>query len=446
MKTLLTLTITFCTLCTQAYAARLQPSNFQYSAITQTGIKAGAFYRIDLPSDVLRGCAPGQPDIRLFSPDGAEVPYSLVKAEYLKKADETYTAEITAYNSDSREAVLEFKINGDFLPVNSVELSVADKDFRKNAELYASSDGKTWRHLRSGVIYDYSSQVDLRRTSLEFPRSSYKFYRLKLRDTEEQPAKGKTISLKYDGIDLNVSGGKGLKLRIDGVTARTGGRDSLVGIYDEADFKPSVTGENNDNTSYVIIDKGLPFDKVEFSIDDRFFVREFTVWYSDTGAEDSYERLAGGNIFRFPSGWSDGERTSAEISSPGHGFYKFIFNNRNNPALRVKSVRFKWLRRSVYFIAPTDMRALTMSFGRPNTERPVYDVESFVNQGNWEKRTPKVLRAGTPLLTAGYSPEAPADLKTRAERHLLTGIIVLVVIGMGFWLYTLLKKVTPPSP
>ncbi|MCX5791531.1 MAG: DUF3999 family protein, partial [Elusimicrobia bacterium] len=408
-------------------------------------MKAGALYRVDLNAEVLRNCAPGQPDIRLFAPDGAEVPYSLVKAEYVKKAAETYAAEITGYQADGREAVLEFSLNGRFLPVTSVELSIADRDFRKDAEVFGSADGKNWSRLGAGAIYDYSSQVDLRRTRLDFPRSAHRFYRLKLRDTEEQPARGKTVSLKYDGIDLNITGGKGLKLRIDGVTARTGGQDSVVGVYDEASFEPSAAGENRDNTSYIVINKGLPFDKVEFAVEDGFFVREFTAWYSDTGAEDSYRRLAGGNIFRFPSGWPDGERTSAEISSPGHAFYKFVFNNRNNPPLRVKSLRFKWLRRSVYFIAPAAMPSLTVAYGRPDTAPPAYDVENFVNQGNWEQRTALALRLGAPVLTPGYSPEAPADKKTKTEKDLLTGILVLVVAGMGFWLFNLLKKISPPA-
>ena len=444
MKILLSLVVC-CALAGPACAARLQPSNFKYSAAAQGNMKSGALYRVDLPADVLRGCAPGQPDIRLFAPDGAEVPYSPVKAEYLKKADERYAAEITGYKAEGREAVLEFKLNGRLLPVNSVELSIGDKDFRKDAELYGSADGRTWSRLVSAAIYDYSSQVDLRRTRLDFPGSAYGFYRLKLRDTEPQQSGGKTVFLKYDGIDLNVSGGKGLKLRIDGVTARTGGHDSVVGVYDVETFQPSAAGETKDNSSYVVINKGVPFDKVGFEVQDGFFVREFTAWYSETGAEGSYQRLASGNIFRFPSGWPDGERTEAEMGSPGYGFYKFVFNNRNNPPLRVMSVRLKWLRRSLYFIAPADMPSLTVSFGRPGAMRPAYDVENFVNQNNWEKRSSEALRLAAPSLNKDYSPDAPVDRKAKTEKDLLTGIIVLVAAGMGFWFYNLLKKAAPPA-
>lgn len=439
MKILLGLVIC-CELAGQAVAARLQPANFRQHADVGMSLKGGTLYRIDLPADVLRGCAPGQPDIRLFAPDGSEVPYSLVRAEYLKKADETYAAEITGYKADERDAVLEFRLNGQFSPVNSVELAIADRDFRKDAELFGSDDGKTWTRLVSGSIYDFSSQVDLRQTKLKFAGSSNRFYRLKLRDTEEPQPQGKTVSLKYDGIDFSVSGGKGKKLRIDGVKAGTGGQNSLIGAYDEAVFQPVRAGEGKDNSSYFYIERGLPFEKVSFSVSDAFFVRDFSAWYSETGEEGSYRGLGGSNIYRFPSGWQQGERTVADISSPGHRFYKFIFNNRNNPPLRIMSVKLSWLKRSLYFIAPVDMTGLTLAFDRANTQRPSYDTESFINQGNWEKRTAQELKLGVTAPTTNYSPDPAADRKTRAENNILTGVIVLVVAGMGYWLYTLLKK------
>jgi len=423
----------------QASAARLQPSNFRQYAAVDGALKAGTLYRIDLPADVLRGCAPGQPDIRLFAPDGAEVPYTLVKGEYLKKADESYSAEITGYQAGPKEAVLEFKFTGQLNPLTSVELSVTDSDFRKEAALYGSEDGKAWSHVGTWAIYDYSSQVALRRTRLDFNASTRRFYRLKLRDTEDPQPLGKTVTFKYDGIDLSVSGGKGKKLHINGVVGRTGGQDALVGVYDEESFQPSA-GELKDNSSYVAINGGLPFEKVGFSVDDPFFVREFTAWYSETGGDETYKRLGAGNIYRFPSGWSNGERVWADIASPGYAYYKFIFVNRNNPPLRVRAVRLKWLRRSLHFIAPADMTGLTLAFGRPNTVRPAYDMENFINQGNWEKRSPEQLRLKAPALTEGYSPDAPADRKGKLEKNLLTGIIMLVVAGMGFWLYKLLKK------
>lgn len=446
MNALLNIIICSCVLSGQAYAGKLQPSNFRYKAGINAKLIAGSLYSADIPASVLQNCAPGQPDIRLFSPDGAEIPYTLIKREYMKKADEIYAARITGYRSDRREAVLEFMLKEQFKPVSSVEISVDDRDFRKAAEIYGSDDGKNWAMLGQGSIYDFSSQVDLRKTSLEFRRSAHRYYRLKLRDTEEPPSQGKTVTLKYDGIDFSIIGGKGKKLRINGVSMRTGGQNTLVGIYDEKTFQPSDSGEMKDNSSYVTIRPGLPFDKVELEVADSFFVRNFSVYYSETGKKDSYCRLASGNIYRFPAGWHEGERVWADMSSPGHAFYRFVFNNRNNPPLRVKSVRLKWLRRSIYFIAPGDMEGLTVSFSRPGTGRPAYDIENFINQDNWEKKTPKALYISEPVLTEGYNPDLPDDRKTRTEKNLLTVIIVLVAAGMGFWLYILLKKAASTRP
>lgn len=438
MKTLTLLTVL--ALAAPAGAAAPRPENFKYQAAVEPAVKAGGVYRLDLPSEVLRACAPGQPDIRLFSAEGAEVPYSLVRAEYLQKGDETFTAEITGYTVSPKAAVLEFRFNGKFSPVSFIELRVNDRDFRKQAELSASEDGKTWARLASGEIYDFSSQVDLRRTRLEFKSSAARYYRLTLSEKEEAHPQGRELTLKYDGLDLRLAGPRGGKLRIGGVSAGTGGRDSVVGMYDEERLAPEGAGTGKDNSSFFYLRGGLPFERLAFEVEDPFFVRDVTVWYSETGEEDSWRPLGSANISRFPAGWSDGERLTAAVSSPGYAHYKVTVANRNSPPLRVKAVRLIRLRRSLYFIAPGDLAGLRLAFGRPGTAAPSYDVASFINQGNWERRGAQELRLGPAAETAGYAAEAAPDKKARNEKNLLTGVIVLVAAGMGWWLYTLLKK------
>lgn len=425
-------------------SAALVPSNFRYKAEADAPLKAGRLYRVDLPADVLRYCSAGQSDIRIFSPDGAELPYVLLKGEYLKKAAGTYQAEILSYQDKGGEAAVEFRIGDKSEPVTRLELSIADKDFRKEAELYGNESGK-WVLLAKGEIYDFSSQIDLRRTTLVFPASSHRLYRLVLRDTEAPRESGKTVSFKYDGIDLSVTGGKGVKLRINGVALRTGGADSAVRVYNEMSFPAAAPEILKNNDSYVHIAGGLPFERVEFEVEDGFFMRNFRAFCGDAGKPDSYGFIGGGTIYRFPPGWPEGEKLGENISSPGHGGCRFVFSNRNNPPLNIRSVRLKWLRRSLYFIAPADMPGVTVSFGRPGTPRPVYDIENFINQGNWHTKPAEELTLGGITPVEGYSPEAPGNKKERTEKNLLIGIIVAVAIGLGFWFYHLLKS-APGKP
>ena len=103
-------------------------------------------------------------------------------------------------------------------------------------------------------------------------------------------------------------------------------------------------------------------------------------------------------------------------------------------------IQLKWLRRSLYFIAPKDSSGITLSFGRPDTAKPAYDIKNFINQGNWEKRFAESLTIPEPSLTVDYNPELSEDSKNKTEKKLLIGIILLIAIGMGFWLYVLVKK------
>jgi flagellar basal body-associated protein FliL len=39
-------------------------------------------------------------------------------------------------------------------------------------------------------------------------------------------------------------------------------------------------------------------------------------------------------------------------------------------------------------------------------------------------------------------PETPRDKKARTEKIILTSVVVLLVVGMGSWLYVLMKKIS----
>ncbi|HNW45113.1 MAG TPA: hypothetical protein PKI19_11455 [Elusimicrobiales bacterium] len=440
MKNLLNAAALAGLLCAQAGAAPLLPANFKYTAAVGGEITGGKLYRVDLPAAVLRNCSPDQADIRLFAPDGGEVPGALIKMRYARQETELLPAELTGYTPGTTEATLELKLSGELREITALNLETQDRDFLKQAEVYGASDGKSWRLLGSGTIYDFSSQVDLRRTELAFPRASYRFYRVKLRDAEKTVEGGKSISLKYEGLDFKVSGMQVKKLKIDGVRAQAPGAPVPPDVYDEGSFAAAPASETEEGTSGFEIAAGLPFDQVEFSIEDKFFVRDFTAYYSATGAPKSFVRLGGGNIRRFPPGWPEAERAWAQIYSPGYAYYRFVFRDKNNPPLRLKSVRLKWLRRSVYFIAPSDMDRLTLAFGRPGTPPPAYDTANFINQDNWHQREAAALRLGEPAANKDYNPEPPASRKGKAEKGLLIAVIIVIAAGMGFWLYKLLGQ------
>ena len=440
MKLIWTILITTLILSSQSFASKLQPVNFSYKVSIKETIKKEKLYKVNLPSSILQNCAKGQPDIRVFYPNGSEIPYIIVREQYLKQVAKTYPTKIIKYQTAKNSAILMFKIIGQFNRVSSIELSVPDKNFRKKVELEGSNNNKTWTPIASSFIYDFSSQVNLRKTKLEFPASNHRFYRIKLIDTKDLPVVDKTISLKYDGIDFTVSGVTGKKLRIAKITAHTGGKNSFVEVYDEKTFQPSSMIEIKNNSSYITINSGLPFDIVEFDIGDVFFARNFTAYYSDTDKKNSYHAIASDKLYRFTAGWKMKEKVTAKISSPSRAFYRFFFQNRNNPPLNIKQIKLKWLRRSLYFIAPKDSSGITLSFGRPDTAKPAYDIKNFINQGNWEKRFAESLTIPEPSLTVDYNPELSEDSKNKTEKKLLIGIILLIAIGMGFWLYVLVKK------
>ena len=74
---------------------------------------------------------------------------------------------------------------------------------------------------------------------------------------------GKSISLKYEGLDFKVSGMQVKKLKIDGVRAQAPGAPVPPDVYDEATFAAAPASETEEGSSGFEIEGGLPFDQVD---------------------------------------------------------------------------------------------------------------------------------------------------------------------------------------
>jgi hypothetical protein len=74
-------------LCCATCCLALDPAGWQYRQAFDIGQTGPA--RIPLPADTLGGAQPDLRDLRILSPDGAELPYALLKLPDAREAGET---------------------------------------------------------------------------------------------------------------------------------------------------------------------------------------------------------------------------------------------------------------------------------------------------------------------------------------------------------------------
>src|SRR5262249_9582136 len=112
--------------------------------------------------------------------------------------------------------------------------------------------------------------------------------------------------------------------------------------------------------------------------------------------------------------------------------------NGDNPPLRLQQVEAAWVRRNLYFI-PTAGRRYTLYFGNEQMRAPEYELRRLLPAQHTALEQYAVGSLGDVQPHTRYNPR-PAQGKF--EQTLLTVVVLVLVCGLGFWAYRLLRMAT----
>ncbi len=419
--------------------------NFRWSAIVKGPLRNTGLYQVHLNRAVLEKCSGTCRDLRLFDANNREIPYVIIENRNDGMRQEAYNLEVVSFEEKPAEARLTIKMPEKFRPIRQLVLDIAEKDFRRNILLEGSADAGLWTVLVQDQIYDFSSQVDLRKKHISFNEADFKYYRLTLKDEERQEAGEEKLRLTYQGLDFSAAGMQARKLQIIRVTGLTLSETETMAAYDEQYMTTLKSEQDRDGNTVISFETGLPFTRISFDLTNPYFYRRASLYSSETGMEKSYALLHQASLYRFLLSDILETKSSIESGASGHRFYRIVIENGSNPPLDIKGIRLAWIQKLLFFVALGDVRSYTAVFGNPAIEAPEYDLSNSVNQANWRRFEPEKKDISEIKENPDYRPGMQKDQKARHEKMLLTGIILLLVAGIGFWLYILLKRSRPKN-
>jgi len=416
------------------------PGNFRWAGSIEGPLKNSGLYQAELKDAVLEQCGVGCRALRIFDLQNMEIPYVIIENRNDGKRPETYNLEVIGLDEKSTETRVTLKMPEKYQPITQLVFDIPEKDFRQDIVLEGSVDAKSWTVVAQGQIYDFTSQVDLRKKHIEFNSSNFRYYRLTLKDDKKQAAGDEKIRLKYEGLDFSVTGLQPRKLHISRVTGRTFSETETAAIYDEQRLTAYKLEQDKDRNTVISFESGLPFTRISFDLTNPYFYRRASLYSSETGRENSYKLLQRASLYRFLL--SDMIETKSVITSgiSGHRYYRLIIENGSNPPLDIKAIKLGWVQKFLFFVALSDVPSYTAGFGNAAIDPPGYDLANSVNQANWQQFRYERVELRDIKQNPDYSPGLPEDKKARRGKMLLTGIIGLLVAGIGFWLYVLLRK------
>jgi hypothetical protein len=286
----------------------------------------------------------------------------------------------------------------------------------------------------------FFSQVDLRKTHIKFAESNYRYYKFKLLDIKKSVKKNESIRLRYNGLDFSIDGYEKGSLSIDSIQGRTSPAKEKV-IFDGLVLTDMSSSVDNKQNTVIFFQSDLPFEKISFEISNPYYYRTTALYFSDSGKKDSYKLMNQGFIYQFPLSSTVIEtRNYLESGKAGQNFYKMVIENKNSPPLEIKSIHLQWTRKNLYFIGLNDMQDYLLCIGNPNVEKPDYDLLKFTNQSNWYKHTSEHLEISAVSENTKFTPGIAKDRRAKIEKTVLIITVILLVLMIGYWLYTLIKK------
>jgi hypothetical protein len=229
-------------------------------------------------------------------------------------------------------------------------------------------------------------------------------------------------------------------LRINSVQGRTLTPAEKRPVYDQKIFADLVPMPDKFGNTVIILQAELPVDRISLDLTNPYYYRTVNIYGSNTGKEDSYQFLANQVAYRFPlSSEQREEKNVLEQHIPKHAYYKIVIMNKNNPPLELKGMTLSWVQQNLYFIALKNSGQYSLCFGNSRIKRPDYDIANFVNQNTLSQHSYERMEL-SPLRSNGGPRLTLRERMGGMEKLILKIVVILLVIGMGFWLYTLLKK------
>ena len=416
------------------------PTDLRFLAPVLDVLTPEAPMRLPLPRQVIAGTAFGFADVRLFDDQGLETPYVI----YAQSPPPSYTFpfQVLSYSQNNEDATVIIQRPQDIGPFWELTVQTTARDFHKTVHLQASHDRATWSEVTTDAIFDFSSRIDVRKTTLAFREIDTPYLRLILQDVVSPQADTAAVQLRYEGLDFAVRRKTTQPFRIDQISGRGGALKTADDVYDRTTLlQPDTRTDTSGNTLVLLGYVHLPLAQLTLTVDNPYYHRRVEIWGADTDKDDAYQQVASGIMYKLP-GVETADHT-LRVQRAQYSYLRLKILNGDNPPLRLQQVEMAWIRQNLYFI-PAAGRRYTLYFGGEQVRPPEYELSRLLPAQPTRLEQYAAVALGDIQPHIRYNPHAAQDTRTQVEKTLLSALVLVLTGGLGFWAYRLLKTATRP--
>ena len=429
-----------------------KPDNLRYMKNAPSG-KDSDILKIVLDSDIYDSVSANFADIRLTDGKNAETPF-IVKQDTVNETQITqvyHSAKIISLTRlDDNRIDICVEIPGDSRDITGLVLKTPSKNFEKQADVYGSSNMKTWKMMAEDQsIFDYSEVVGLSNTTLRFSGPDFKYYNISIANfAENRKSPGsELITEKRQGGDFSQIEKITVNtemLRIDEIGSLTKSEREAVRKNRTQEYPVSEFScrDAKDETEIFISTKKEPLTLFTLETESNNFSRAVSV----DGSNDKKDWLnltCSEKITKIDiSGYRE---TDLKISIPESRFkyYRIKVSNGNAPPVKLSKVYAYGNIYCLELINPKTSGGLSVYYGGTNIPLPAYDIREILDK----LRNPSYseIKLGEQRENTLYKPGTGA--RTFLDSKILfTSIILLMVLILGWVLYKGFRKIDTMNP
>ena len=426
-----------------------------FSFFKEIVIPSGAAAKIaavELDEDVLAAAGEDYADVRVFDEGGTEVP-SLIRRRTLARtvARETPVAMATlAFErlADNRIEVI-VGPNSDGRRIRAVIFHTGQKDFEKQVIVHGSPDRRDWTQLADAQpIYDYSRFIDLRNVRVEFPDSSFAFYKIeisKITESRQSPLVQIVRQIRGDADASRIESASFLSEdfrieRMEFLELRefVEGNEPVIRAYGTRNL--AVTNDIGARTTIVAFEsRRAPLTQLTVLTPSVNFSRMVDVEALDDGTEagkPAWRKVASSSLTRIDMGNVKKDSTAISLGGPRRfSHYRLTIHNLDNPPLAVASVAATGeVHEAIFLFEPG--RRYRLFYGGENQRPPRYDIGAVLQNAG---------EADTFECSCGREELNPARKLSRAARFsgkgMLVAAVILMVAALVWLIAATLKRV-----
>jgi hypothetical protein len=401
------------------FAFLLFSCSFLYGQMEQYTYKrelknvSGQWHRIMLPGEIFAKTSQDLNDIRIFgiTPDNdtIEVPYILrLSTDNISQKEVAYKTLNASHNDKGHYFTFEVPANE---PVNQIELEFRQLNFDWLVTLEGSQNQGEW----VTVLEDYrilsikNELTDFQFTTLAFPESKYRYFRL-LIDSKENPELIKAGIAQYE-----TSEGKFIEYPIRRIRTT----ENKKAKQTETDIELQMP---------------VRASRIRIVVSDKIdYYRPLSIKYlsdsikTEQGWKYIYSTLTSGTLNSI-------EKNEFEFNSTTVQKLKIFIQNQDNQSLTIDTIEVKgYVHELVARFA--DKATYFLAYGNTNAELPQYDIDRFTENIPVSLTS---LEPGNEMIIE--KEEVPVTDPLFKNKNWLWTILVVIILLLGWFSVRMMRK------